>query len=283
MVNVCDNRKRFFDVLVEQCITFCSQNVANNGTSTPEDIFRRCDEPMTALLHKYFQDYIERLQAQSNVADDIDAAILNWIVSLLRDIFETYAVNQGKVLQRCGRTPVVDVAAMRFYLDICERNVIEIAHEYFLDTEKIPLVKPKKVQKEEPQKPAVEETPAPVEDKPRVEPPKCKHSCKIDYQTLYDKWNNKAFTRTSLEEFTAAIDDADFSNMMEKAENAGQKTGYIGGVKYIIKNLAKYLGEFWYEIACDSIGVTKNDINRLNVWTNQIKKIDISVIKSCVE
>ena len=114
-------------------------------------------------------------------------------------------------------------------------------------------------------------------------PPKCKHSCKIDYQMLYDKWNNKAFTRTFLEEFTAAIDDADFSDMMEKAENAGQKTGYIGGVKYIIKNLAKYLGEFWYEIACDSIGVTKNDINRLNVWTNQIKKIDISIIKSCVE
>ena len=283
VVNVCDNRKRFFDVLVEQCITFCSQNVANNGTSTPEDIFRHCDEPMTALLHKYFQDYIERLQAQSNVADDIDAAILNWIVSLLRDIFETYAVNQGKVFQRCGRTPVVDVAAMKFYLDICERNVIEIAHEYFLDTEKIPLVKPKIIQKEEPKKPAEPAAPAPKEDKPRVEPPKCKHSCKIDYQTLYDKWNNKAFTRTSLEEFTAAIDDADFSDMMEKAENAGQKTGYIGGVKYIIKNLAKYLGEFWYEIACDSIGVTKNDINRLNVWTNQIKKIDISIIKSCVE
>jgi len=283
VVNVCDNRKRFFDVLVEQCMTFCSQNVAYNGTVSYEDIFRHCDEPMTVLLHKYFQDYIERLQAQSNVADDIDAAILNWIVSLLRDIFETYAVNQGKVFQRCGRTPVVDVAAMKFYLDICERNVIEIAHEYFLDTEKIPLVKPKKIQKEEPKKPAEPAAPAPKEDKPRVEPPKCKHSCKIDYQTLYDKWNNKAFTRTSLEEFTAAIDDADFSDMMEKAENAGQKTGYIGGVKYIIKNLAKYLGEFWYEIACDSIGVTKNDINRLNVWTNQIKKIDISIIKSCVE
>ena len=283
VVNVCDNRKRFFDVLVEQCMTFCSQNVAYNGTVSYEDIFRHCDEPMTALLHKYFQDYIERLQAQSNVADDIDAAILNWIVSLLRDIFETYAVNQGKVFQRCGRTPVVDVAAMKFYLDICERNVIEIAHEYFLDTEKIPLVKPKIIQKEEPKKPAEPAAPAPKEDKPRVEPPKCKHSCKIDYQTLYDKWNNKAFTRTSLEEFTAAIDDADFSDMMEKAENAGQKTGYIGGVKYIIKNLAKYLGEFWYEIACDSIGVTKNDINRLNVWTNQIKKIDISIIKSCVE
>ena len=283
VVNVCDNRKRFFDVLVEQCMTFCSQNVAYNGTVSYEDIFRHCDEPMTALLHKYFQDYIERLQAQSDVADDIDAAILNWIVSLLRDIFETYAVNQPKVFQRCGRTPVVDIAAMRFYLDICERNVIEIAHEYSLDTEKIPLVKPKKVQKEEPQKPAVEESPAPVEDKPRVEPPKRQHSCTIDYQKLYDAWNNKAFTRTSLEEFTAAIDDADFADMMMKAENAGTKAGFIGGIKYIIKNLARELGEAWYEIACDSIDVTKNDINKLNIWTNQIKKIDISIIKSCVK
>ena len=283
IVNVCDNRKRFFDVLVEQCMTFCSQNIANKGVLSPDDIFRQCDEPMTALIHKYFQNYIERLQAQSDIAEEIDVAILNWIVSLLHDIFETYAVNQGKVMQKCGRTPVVDIAAMRFYLDICERNVIEIAHEYFLDTEKIPLVKPKQTKKEEPKKPAEEETPAPVEEKPRVEPPQCKHSCKIDYQRLYDQWNNKAFTRTSLEEFTAAIDEADFSDMMKKAEDAGQKSGFIGGIKYIIKNLSKHLGEFWYEIACDSINVTKNDINRLNVWTNQIKKIDTSILSSCIK
>ena len=71
--------------------------------------------------------------------------------------------------------------------------------------------------------------------------------------------------------------------MMMKAENAGTKAGFIGGIKYIIKNLARELGEAWYEIACDSIDVTKNDINKLNIWTNQIKKIDISIIKSCVK
>ena len=283
VVNVCDNRKRFFDVLVEQCMTFCSQNVAYNGTVSYEDIFRHCDEPMTALLHKYFQDYIERLQAQSNVADDIDAAILNWIVSLLRDIFETYAVNQGKVFQRCGRTPVVDVAAMKFYLDICERNVIEIAHEYFLDTEKIPLVKPKKIQKEEPKKPAEPAAPAPKEDKPRVEPPKCKHTRDIDYRKIYDEWNEKAFTGTTLEDFKTAIDEAEFGAMMEKAVNAGRKSGFIGGIKYIIKALKIYLGHNWYEIACYSIDETPDSLNKLNDGTDRIKTINTKILQKYIK
>lgn len=283
VVNVCDNRKRFFDVLVEQCMTFCSQNVAYNGTVSYEDIFRHCDEPMTALLHKYFQDYIERLQAQSNVADDIDAAILNWIVSLLRDIFETYAVNQGKVFQRCGRTPVVDVAAMKFYLDICERNVIEIAHEYFLDTEKIPLVKPKIIQKEEPKKPAEPAAPAPKEDKPRVEPPKCKHTRDIDYRKIYDEWNEKAFTGTTLEDFKTAIDEAEFGAMMEKAVNAGRKSGFIGGIKYIIKALKIYLGHNWYEIACYSIDETPDSLNKLNDGTDRIKTINTKILQKYIK
>jgi hypothetical protein len=140
IVNVEDNKKRFFEVLVEQCTTFCLQMSADNPLMSTEDIFRQCDGPMTTLIHSYFQDYIERLQAQSCVADDIDAAILNWIVNTLHGIFETYAANQGKVLRKCGRTQAVDIAAMRFYLDICERNLIEIAHVYFQDCERGNLI-----------------------------------------------------------------------------------------------------------------------------------------------
>lgn len=136
VVDVEDNKKRFFEVLVEQCTTFCLQMSTDNPLMSTEDIFRQCDGPMTTLIHSYFQDYIERLQAQSCVADDIDAAILNWIVNTLHGIFETYAANQGKVLRKCGRTQAVDIAAMRFYLDICERNMIEIAHVYFQDCER---------------------------------------------------------------------------------------------------------------------------------------------------
>ena len=141
VVDVDDNKKRFFAVLVERCTTFCLQMAAENPLMSTDDIFRQCDGPMTALIHSYFQDYIGRLQAQSNIATDIDAAILNWIVNTLHDIFETYAANQEKVLRQCGRTQTVDIAAMRFYLDICERIILEIAHVYFLDCEKGTLVK----------------------------------------------------------------------------------------------------------------------------------------------
>ena len=148
IVNVEENKRRFFEVLVEQCMTFCLQMTSDNPIMSYDDIFRQCDEPMTALIHSYFQDYIDRLQSNSIVAADIDAAIINWIVSLQTDIFETYFSNQGKVLSKCGRTSAVDVASMQFYLDICERNILEIAHVYFQDSERIPLIKIKEEQKE---------------------------------------------------------------------------------------------------------------------------------------
>lgn len=148
IVNVEDNRKRFFEVLVEQCMTFCLQMTSDNPIMSYDDIFRQCDGPMTALFHSCFQDYITRLQASSNVAADIDAAIINWIVELQTEIFETYLSNQGKVLSKCGRIPAVDVASMQFYLDICEKNILEIAHVYFQDSERIPLIKTKEEPKE---------------------------------------------------------------------------------------------------------------------------------------
>lgn len=141
VVDVEDNKKRFFEVLIEQCITFCLQMTADNPLMSFKDIFRQCNESMTSLIHSYFQDYIERLQAKSDIATDIDAAILNWIVNTLHGIIETYAANQEKVLRKCGRTQAVDLAAMRFYLDICERNILEIAHVYFLDYERGSLIK----------------------------------------------------------------------------------------------------------------------------------------------
>lgn len=266
VVDVEDNKKRFFEVLVEQCTTFCLQMSADNPLMSTEDIFRQCDGPMTTLIHSYFQDYIERLQAQSCVADDIDAAILNWIVYTLHGIFETYAANQGKVLRKCGRTQAVDIAAMRFYLDICEMNIIEIAHVYFQDSERIPLVKPNEEQKEH-----MGESVGP------------KHTRTIEYGTLYEAWNETAFTRTTLQEFTYALDQADFHTMLVRAKNAGNKAGYIGGIKYIMKSLKPYLGSNWYEIACNSIGKDPNSINKLNDGTKRIKRIDVRILSSCIK
>lgn len=267
IVNVNDNRKRFFEILVEQCIAFCNKNFADNPSLALGNPFRQRDESMTDLIHSYFQDCIVRLQASSNVASDIDAAIINWIVSLLTDIFETYAANQGKVLNICGRTAASDVAAMQFYLDICERNVLEIAHEYFIDSETIPLVPIDCSQKSE----------CKPDGKNRI------HQKIIDYKTLYDEWVDVAFTNTSLEEFTNAIDRADFSTMLNRAKDAGARAGYIGGIKYIMKCLKSHLGTNWYDIACSNIGKDQDSVNKLNDGTKQIKKINVKILSSCIK
>lgn len=267
IVNVNDNRKRFFEILVEQCIAFCNKNFADNPSLDLGNPFRQCDESMTDLIHSYFQDYIVRLQASSNVASDIDAAIINWIISLLTGIFETYAANQGKVLNICGRTAAIDVAAMQFYLDICERNVLEIAHEYFIDSETIPLVPIDCSQKSE----------CKPDGKNRI------HQKIIDYKTLYNKWVDVAFTNTSLEEFTNAIDRADFSTMLNRAKDAGTRAGYIGGIKYIMKCLKSHLGTNWYDIACSNIGKDQDSVNKLNDGTKQIKKINVKILSTCIK
>lgn len=267
IVNVNDNKKRFFEVLVEQCITFCHQMTSDNPMMSYDEIYRHCDEPMTTLIHSYFQDYIARLQANSDIASDIDAAIINWFVSLLTGIYETYAANQGKVLSKCGRTPAVDVASMRFYLDICERNVLEIAHEYFIDTETIPLVPEIKIR----------------ESYVKPEDLKTIHHKTIDYKTLYNEWVDVAFTNTSLEEFANAIDQADFSTMLSRAKDAGARAGYIGGIKYIMKSLKSYLGTNWYDIACGNIGEDQDSVNKLNDGTKQIKKINVKILSTCIK
>ena len=267
IVNVNDNKKRFFEVLVEQCVTFCHQMTPDSPMMSYDEIYRHCDEPMTTLIHSYFQDYIARLQANSDIASDIDAAIINWFVSLLTGIYETYAANQGKVLSKCGRTPAVDVASMRFYLDICERNVLEIAHEYFIDTEIIPLVPEIKIR----------------ESYVKPEDLKTIHHKTIDYKTLYNEWVDVAFTNTSLEEFTYAIDQADFSTMLSRAKDAGARAGYIGGIKYIMKSLKSYLGTNWYDIACGNIGEDQDSVNKLNDGTKQIKKINVRILSTCIK
>ena len=267
IVNVDDNKKRFFEVLVEQCITFCLQMSSDNPILSHEDIFRQCDEPMTALIHSYFRDYITRLQASSNVSADIDAAILHWIVSLLTDIFEIYVANRNKVLNKCGHTSATDFAAMRFYLDICERNVLDLAHEYFIDCETIPLVS--------------EEKPQELVIKPEIL--KSIHHKTIDYNALYKEWVDIAFTNTSLEEFIYAIDQADFSMMLNRAKDAGVRAGYIGGIKYIMKCLKSHLGSNWYDIACSNIRQDQARVNKLNDGTKRISRINTRILSDCIK
>ena len=49
VVDVDDNKKRFFAVLVERCTTFCLQMAAENPLMSTDDIFRQCDGSITPM------------------------------------------------------------------------------------------------------------------------------------------------------------------------------------------------------------------------------------------
>ena len=281
-----DNVKRFYDTLMDQCMIFCNQmNGVDNLLTTEDEIFMGCYKPMTSLLHKYFRDFVQRIQSISRDAKEIDDAVFHWLFSLQSEVFDNYAKNQHIIKRKCGANSRTEKAMMRFFFDICEKNVFDIAIEYFLDTEDIPLVKedvPKvEVPKQEAQKPApVQPAAAPKktegEDKPL-------HDKTVNYEKLYNEWKGVAFTGVTLEEFTYAIDKADFSLLMEKANDAGVREGYIVSVKFIIKRLGQHLGNNWYDIACLNIGQTMNAINKINDGTKRIGKINTKILSDCIK
>ena len=283
VVKPVENRRRFAQVLAEQCATFCVQMSNNPGGREEEEVFKGCYNPMTSLLHGYFADYVKRVQAKSDDATEIDQALIAWLLALQEEIQICYASRYNSIRRQCGATSRTDYSMMRFYYDICEKNVFDMAVEYFQDCETISLVPPKPVDLNE--NPEYEQQPEPAlaDVKPEAREGKPIHHKTIDYQTLYDEWVDVAFTYTSLEEFTNAIDRADFSTMLSRAKDAGARAGYIGGIKYIMKSLKSYLGTYWYDIACGNIGEDQDSVNKLNDGTKQIKKINVRILSSCIK
>ena len=286
VVYVRENVKRFYDTLIDQCVTFCNQmSGVDNLTLTQDEIFKRCYKPMTSLLHKYFRDFVSRIQTISTDAKEIDNAIFHWLFSLQAEIIDVYAKNQNLIKRKCGAITQTEQSMMRFFYDICEKNVFDITMEYFLDTEEIPIVKedaPKPVStKEVEQQPSTLQTTG-APGKGKKENNKI-HDKTIDYERLFNEWNGVAFPKVSLEEFIAAIDEADFTVLMEKAVNAGTREGYIVSVKFIIKRLGQHLGNKWYDIACSNIGQSMNSINKINDGTKRISKINTRILSDCIK
>lgn len=283
VVKPTENRRRFSQVLTEQALTFCQQMSVDTSGKEDDNIFKNCYSPMTSLLHNYFADYIRRIQAESEDAVEIDQAIVAWLLALQVEVYDCYASRRSSISRQVGTNFRTEYSMMRFFFDICEKNVFDIAVEYFQDSKTIPLVPEKKSKEPEPE-PVVS---TPDQPQPDAEPEQKEqllvHHKTIDYKTLYDAWVDVAFTNTSLEEFTYAIDQADFSTMLERAKDAGTRAGYIGGIKYIIKCLRGPLGTNWYDIACGNIDETADSINKLNDGTKQIKKINVKILPSCIK
>ncbi|MBQ7639578.1 MAG: hypothetical protein IJS91_01115 [Bacteroidales bacterium] len=278
-----DNMQLYSKSLADSCIRYCNRVTSPFPSGGNGDITEDVSANITDLLHSSFRDYLNRVKKVVADASIIDSALLDWILTLEHVVYDSYTDKAEIIKEKLGYHYLNDQLIANFYVDMCLKNVFEIAVEYFKDYDRIPLVSPSETTSTDPVIATAPEEKKPAEEAPANPEPKCLHTRTIDYKTLYDAWNNIAFTRTSLEEFTAAIDNADFSGMMEKATNAGVREGYIVSVKFIIKRLAQFLGNNWFDIACGSIDQTMNAINKINDGTKRISKINTKILSDCIK
>lgn len=285
VIYVRENTKLFYDTLVQQCVNYCFQTQGiDQALSSEDSVFMDCYKSMTSLLHKYFRDFIKRAQSVSNNAKEIDNAILHWLFSLQSEVYNCYTNNSNTIRKKCGWNLTVSKSMMRFFYDICEKNIFDMVMEYFLDTEEIPLVKEVSPQPGSPEQPAQEpQQPAQEEnEEDEEEEPTPLHNKNIDYHKLYEYLSDIAFPNTTEEEFKEAIDKAEFGTIMDRCKNGGHRSGYTGALKFVIKHLGVHLGANWYDIACSSIGEDTDAVNRLNTTTKQINKIKPYFFSDCI-
>lgn len=290
VVDVEDNTRLLLRTLDNHCIEFSLKVNAEKDLGNPAAVFNEYYHIIDDLFHSMFRDYLERMQRLTTDKQELDDAMLNWLVSL-QDNIDSHYSDDGLILER-KLTGVngADVKCFAFMRDICSTIAYEMTVTYFKDFEKkdisrrhgLALVAGSREEK------TVDATNTHTGTQPQPssqEAPKQPkaHNKAIDYERLYNTWNRIAFVNTSLEEFTHAIDCADFENMLRIAKEAGDKTGYIGCVKYIMKSLKISLGAKWYSAACASIEETPDSINKLNDCTNKIKKIDTDIIDECIK
>lgn len=278
------NRERFSDYLVDQCVQLSNSLVRFDADSDKRGLIERNTKTISEHFHACFRDYFSRVKAVVVEETEADDALLTWILDLVQLVVDCYALKFDDIKERCSCSPLVNDEIGRVFFDVYERVVFEIAHEYFLDSSIMPLLPEKQpVLSEEPARKTENVTQTEFEQSVHdQEASQILHTKTIDYSTLYEAWNEKAFTHTSLEDFTKSVDSADFEKMLARAEDAGRVRGFVCGVKYMMKNLGSYLGNNWYEVACASIGSSPKKVNKINSDTKHIKKIDVRILKSCI-
>lgn len=283
IVNVDDNKSFFRGKLDDDFYEMSRSMTVDFTFDDPQKAMDSMACHISAKFHSLFRDYLSRIQLLSFKKEDIDAAMLDWTLSLT-DIVWTHYYNDRAAIERKDQYgSASECRCPVFFLEICFRCVLEIMSEYFKDFEKLEIVRAplRLVPPPEPEEEPEEE---PEVTDPLPPPPTEKlHSKIVDYEKIFNALDKVAFVNTSLEEFTAAIDTADFSGMLAKAKDAGTRSGYIGGVKYIIKKLRIPLGSNWFNIACDNIGETYDSLNKLNDTTRKIKNIDTSIFDNYIK
>ena len=283
VVNVQDNKQFFAENLQERCVSFCNRVIEYDSLGFSEDPYDKEYNLITEWFHSLFRDYLDRARKVSNNSDDIDAALIKWTCDLEAILTAYYNNTHTSMEHRCPGYGDAYSECFYYFYDICSRIAYGLASGYYDDFDNLELVPstPIPVVAPVPVTPPAPEPPAPVT--PEEPESDKKHSCTIDYEKLYNAWNKVAFINVTLEQFTAAIDNADFALMLEKATDAGMKRGYIGCVKYIIKVLRVKLGTNWFELAASSIDETQDSLNKLHDDTKLIRKIDVDILDDYIE
>ena len=279
VVRVSDNIELFKDVLIDNCLRFCYQMSIESIAGSISDVEESEHKTITNIFYPLFRDYISRISAVSGNKEDIDAALLCWISDLERLIHRLYEEEHQSIENKNSDKSAAFWNCHYFFYDICCRIITELALVYFDDFEKMDLI-PAENNTLSALGSEKEHTAAICEDNSESA---LKHSRTIAYDKLFNKWNGKAFKNVTLEDFTRALDEADFSDMLQMAIGAGPKTGYIGALKYIMKNLRNYLGDRWYSLACESINETIGKMDKLNKNTDKIKSIDLRHLEECFD
>lgn len=273
VVNVDDNKSFFKGKLDDDFYEMSRSMTVDFLFDDPQKAVGSMDCHISAKFHSLFRDYLSRIQHLSFNKEDIDAAMLDWTVSLADIVWSHYYNDRVAIERNDQYGPAIECRCPVFFLDICFMTVLEIMSEYFKDFEKLEIVQ-EPLRLVPPPEPEEEPEEAPEVTDPLPPPPTDKkHSKNIEYEKLYNELNKVAFVNTSLVEFTTAIDNANFSGMLAKAKDAGTRSGYIGGVKYIIKKMRIPLGANWFNIACETVGETYDSLNKLTETTKKIQKI----------
>lgn len=290
VVDMEDNAKLFIRTLDNHFLEYSTKMDVEEDFGNPASIFNEFYHKIDDLFHSMFRDYLERIQRLTTDKQELDDAMLNWLVSLQYDIDEHY-MEYGPTLERkISGGFRADVKCFTFMRDICSTIAYEMTATYFKDFENKDISRRHGLdlvvgsQEEKPvDAPNTHVRPQHQSSAQKTSGQPKAHNRTIDFDKLYNAWNNIAFVNTSLEEFIHAIDYADFKNMLKIAKDVGEKMGYIGCVKFIIKSLRIPLGVKWYSAACASIGETNENVGKLNEETKKIKKMDKSVINECIK
>ena len=110
---------------------------------------------------------------------------------------------------------------------------------------------------------------------------------KINYKRLYDEMNNRFFSGIDFTHFHDAFISADFSAIIDSARARGERSGCVGIIQQLVKDIGGLAGDEWYQVAASSITNEKDGknavrkIGKLKLNSQKNKAFEIELV-ACI-